>query len=255
MLRSSLKLLSGILLSLCLATNAVSKGQWQVETDKSAMDDSPTVVLSVRANAASADRLGKTIRPTLSIRCKENDTDVFINWQQFLTTGGSDDGTSVQYRIDAARAVTAPWSISTDFTATFSRNSVQLARKLATGRRLVVRTTPYGEDPVEASFNLDGLAPLLPRVAQACGWNTGQRSTGERPAFVATINDASPAQRAQLAEYIRTDGKPCGSVVTARREGELTTLTVRCANAEEPETALYSIDEVGVVTDVSGRVK
>lgn len=157
-----------------------SASEWRFSTATSQMDDSKAVSASVDSSESVPGRLGRSVHPELIVRCLEHKTEVLIDWKQFLTTGGIENETTVQSRIDSEKAMTLMWGISSNNEATFARGAVSVARRLAKAKRFIARTTPYGENPIEISFDLTGLEPLLPRIAAACGWSVV--AAGKSPA-------------------------------------------------------------------------
>ncbi len=146
---------------------AIGNGQWYVREETSPVDDSTNVYLSLRAEDTIRSRFGKSVRPSLYVRCKENKTEVFINWGVYLGI----DQTHVLQRFDGKRAATVLWNISTDHEATFYRSGhIAFARQLVRHEKLLLQTTPYGESPVMVSFRLEGLRSAIKPLRKACGW-------------------------------------------------------------------------------------
>lgn len=136
-------------------------GNWLVSRTSSPMDDS-------KKFAASLDVKEKVngVIPTLILRCSENKTDVFINWDKFI--GG--DSSSVQVRIDKEPAQKEYWGVSTSNKATFSQNPIALAKKLSKAKVLLVRVVPYNEAPIMAEFDLEGIGPIIDELKLTCNW-------------------------------------------------------------------------------------
>jgi type VI secretion system protein VasI len=147
------------------ATPPVVPDPWEVSEGRSEIDDSPRVLLITRSEER-VNRYGRLDRASLVIRCLENETNFYINADEFL---GS-DGIRVTIRIDDAKAVTNSWSISTDHKAMFAGDAIGLSRKLLGKSSLTVRFTPYSESPVTLKFDVTQLDKHLPKVAAACGW-------------------------------------------------------------------------------------
>ena len=91
-------------------------GYWDVRISSSPIDDSKTVILSLEADSGK-NKWGK--KPTLTVRCKENSTDFYINWNSYL---GSD--ADVLTRIGSSKAITSRWSMSTDKESTFHTDPI-----------------------------------------------------------------------------------------------------------------------------------
>ncbi len=144
---------------------------WSVSEDKSPMDDSRTVTLSLDADSAISAWPSETHTPTLIIRCREKATDLYIvNGTAPNVEYGELDGARVRLRLDSAAAFTQTWGKSTDDKALFARGAVTLAKRLAKADRLTYQFTPFNSSPATTTFSLAGLAEHLPKVASACGW-------------------------------------------------------------------------------------
>src|SRR5690606_5301428 len=112
-----------------------------------------------------AGRLGR--KPTMIIRCRDNRTEMFINWNSFL---GSDP-VSTTYRIDKEPAQKSGWSLSTDKRAAFFPGSpVPTLRRLAESTTFVANVTPYSESPVTAVFDTTGADKALADIRKGCSW-------------------------------------------------------------------------------------
>lgn len=148
--------------SILVASGSVPK--WTISESTNPLDDSPTVVLRLEASTGSS-RLGE--RPSLILRCMQNETDVYVNWNDYL---GS-DAISVTSRLGRAESQTSRWGLSTDNTSTFyPGRTTAFIREIAAVDTLVLNTTPYNESPVTAVFDVRGLSAELAPLQRACGW-------------------------------------------------------------------------------------
>lgn len=147
-------------------TTTTGSGRWSVRSDKSPIDDSVNVYLSV--DSEDPVRSGyNTVRPSLFIRCAENKTNVFFNWGLYLGL----DSTRMLVRFDGEKAITDSWSISTDNKAVFvSGSDIAFATKMMGHEKLLTQITPYGESPVMATFPIAGLSEAIKPLRQACNW-------------------------------------------------------------------------------------
>lgn len=138
-------------------------GKWRTRDTTNPIDDSRTVVLTLAADGQRS-RFGEEIR--LVLRCQSNETEVYINWNDFL---GSE--AMVTTRIGAAKATTSRWGLSTDKKASFyPDNPVTLIQALLDQSTFVAQVTPYAESPVTATFDLTGLAEAVKPLRQTCQW-------------------------------------------------------------------------------------
>ena len=143
-----------------------SKSKWHVREDRSPIDDSVNITMSLASN--DKVRSGyKNVQPRLFVRCSENKTNVFITWNLYLGL----DKTQMLTRFDKQKATTSTWSLSTDNKAVFVRGGdIDFAKKLIQHKKLLTQITPYNESPVMATFDLSGLGEDIKPLRKACGW-------------------------------------------------------------------------------------
>ena len=139
-------------------------GKWNVSIDTNPVDDSKTVTLYLVADSGKSSMLGEPV--ILFIRCKSLETNIFINWRDYL---GSE--ASVLTRIGKEKAETRYWNLSTDSQATFfPRNEIDFLKKLLVVDSFVAQVTPYSESPVTAVFDIKGLENAIQPVRKTCNW-------------------------------------------------------------------------------------
>lgn len=148
------------------STNTTEIGDWFISTDKSPIDDSVNVYLSIPSQEPVRSGYN-TVRPTLFIRCSENKTSIFINWGLYLGL----ESTRMLTRFDSNKATTKTWSISTDNKAVFVHGSdIDFAKEMMNHNKLLTQITPYGESPVMATFTISGLSEAIKPLREACDW-------------------------------------------------------------------------------------
>lgn len=144
----------------------MGSGKWSVRSETSPIDDSVNVVLSVRSEESVRSEYD-TVRPSLFIRCSENKTNVFLNWDLYLGL----DSTRMLVRFDSEEANTDTWTISTSNKAVFLRGSdINFAKKMMGHEKLLTQITPYGKSPVMATFPISGLSEAIKPLREACSW-------------------------------------------------------------------------------------
>ncbi len=149
-----------------LTTITTGKGKWLVSSDKSPINDSTNVLLMLSAEQAVSSGYN-TVTPKLIIRCKEGKTNAYITWDLYLGL----DSTTMLTRLDKEAAVTKSWSISTDNKAVFvSGSDIAFAKQLMEHQALLAQITPYGESPVMANFELEGLTEAIKPLREECKW-------------------------------------------------------------------------------------
>jgi len=149
------------------ADRAVTQGAWRISTSTSPMDDTPTALLHLSATGKVGSGLRKGT-PVLNIRCMEGDLAGYIDFGFFI---GSNT-VAVEYRYDRGKKRKRVWGMSTDRSAIFfpggQDNQIAFVKKLNKTDRLLVRLTPYGENPILAEFQTAGLQSVLHHVEDAC---------------------------------------------------------------------------------------
>ena len=147
-------------------------GKWQIQEDKSQLDDSATVILSVDSTATIAGQYGSAGPATLVLRCQEGTTSAFMTLNDMFLADIEGFGT-VNFRIDDKKADKVQMRASTDNKALGlwdGRGSIPFIKKLMAGQKVVFRATPMSESPVEFSFDLAGLTPAIASLRKACKW-------------------------------------------------------------------------------------
>jgi type VI secretion system protein VasI len=170
-MRQIIAVLALLLAAPALAQKADTIGSnWYI----GASEDPMTGAKNVNAYTMSLTRIPDTIRrmvsPTLIVRCERNKTELLINWDRFITTGGLDNGTHVMIRLDDEKPMRTEWQMSTNFNATFSRNPIPLIRAMRNKTKLRAETIPYGSSSVLAVFDISGMPEVIERVSKQCGW-------------------------------------------------------------------------------------
>lgn len=205
-----------VVLGLFLSTSAVAAGEWKILEGSSPIDDSKTVIAIVASEEPIRTRMGRSTRPELIMRCKEGKATAYVIIDVFLKT----DSIHVTSRIDAAPAVTASWDISTDYKSVFVSRSWAKANglrkpdgwgalsgwenlvfmnRMLTAKRLVLRLTPYGANPVTMAFDVSGFGEHYPSIAEACGWVT-EAEAEEMADALAPPPEAFDSQEAKQAK-------------------------------------------------------
>ncbi len=151
---------------------AEDRGNWRVSEDKSAFDDSRTVVLSLSSDQPIAGRFAAASPAEIYLRCQENSTSLYLVLNDQFLSDIQGFG-SVDYRIDEQKASVARMTASTDNQALGlwdGGKSIPLIKKLMMGKSVVFRATPFNESPIEFSFTLAGLENAVRPLKEACVW-------------------------------------------------------------------------------------
>lgn len=136
-------------------------GQWTIDSKINPLDDSRTIVLSLKASQGVNSR---GTPPVLVFRCQSGKAEAWISWFDYLGSSAF-----VTARIDDGKPTPKEWSLSTNSQATFyPGNDAKWIRRLTRSGRLVAQVTPYNENPVTAVFELAGLSTAIEPLAAIC---------------------------------------------------------------------------------------
>lgn len=141
-------------------------GKWSVTAEKSPINDATNVTLVVEADNKIQTGYKKS-HPFLVIRCSENKTEFYINWGIYLGL----ESTKMLVRADKQPAITRSWTLSTDSKAAFySGKTIEYIKQLMKHSTLLAQITPYGENPVMTTFNIQGLQETIKPLRESCKW-------------------------------------------------------------------------------------
>jgi type VI secretion system protein VasI len=149
-----------------------NNGKWQVSQTKSAFDDSTTVVLILDSENVVKGQFGAPGPARMFLRCKENTTSAYLVLNDLFLSDIQGFGT-VDYRLDDQKASSIKMDVSTDNKALGVWSGVQaipFIEGLIGVEKLVLRATPYNDSPIEASFDLSGLADAIIPLRSTCKW-------------------------------------------------------------------------------------
>jgi len=144
-------------------TSPAAAGKWLTSTDTDPLNDKQVHYATLIADEGRG-RFGD--RVTMTVRCKNMQTELYINWYTYL---GS-DGLQVISRVDKNPAATAYWSVSTDSKASFMPQPVSTLKKFDGAASFVVNLTPYNESPVTAIFDISGSSEAFKDIRRGCNW-------------------------------------------------------------------------------------
>ena len=148
------------------------KPSWNTSTDKSPIDDSTNVFLSIESDKKISGYL-KEETPSLYLRCKENHTEVYLAFGMQLDTNYDSNMnryTILRLRYDDEPAESTRMSLSTDGEAVFFRQAIPTIKKMLQHNKLLVEATPYNRGPQVTTFDLKGLVAVIEPLQSACHW-------------------------------------------------------------------------------------
>jgi type VI secretion system protein VasI len=146
---------------------------WRVRTEKSPLDDSTNVHVSIDAEKPVSGWLGVNVTPSLPIRCKENKTNAYIHLGMRPKTeygGYEGEYTSITLRFDEEKAYQEKLGLSTSGEAVFFPDHIAIAKKMMKHKRLLIEFIPSNASPQITTFNLQGLPEKVVQLREACRW-------------------------------------------------------------------------------------
>lgn len=148
---------------------------WQVREDESPMTGDVSVIMTTYSDSYFG-RYNDFRRATLVLRCSENTSAAFVNFNELLGNDGSYDrpGKNVLVRVGEDAANQQFWNTSTTREAVglwSGGSSIPFMRRLASAETLRLRVSPDRRNPIEVVFYTNRLQEHLPKLASACGWD------------------------------------------------------------------------------------
>lgn len=148
--------------------------KWQVSEDRSSMDDSPWITLSLTAENEVQGWLHSQT-PVLFVRCMEGRIDTFIETGMSTSPElGRYNEYTVRLRFDDGKPISQRWSESTDHKVLFAPKGLSVAQMISKADRMLFEFTPFNSPPAIARFKVAGLASKLNKVTTACEKSEGK---------------------------------------------------------------------------------
>lgn len=145
-------------------------GEW-VLRDATAADGSRDVALAIFTTGQAGGELGGSLRVALWLRCSDERTLLYIDWNAPVDTGGR-AVVRMQTQVDGQDPEETHWARYSNRNVTgmyTERASVQLIKQLFGGSTLVARLNEE-HSAFSASFNITGVEQAIAPVRQACDW-------------------------------------------------------------------------------------
>lgn len=151
------------------------KSEWIKRVDASEMTDEKSVFLSLIGSSVPGS-YGDSIYPLMSLRCNENKTSFYIDWDDYLGDDTNDVYTDEKYmriRLDKEKPFRRLYPISTDNEAAglwSGATSIPFIKQMIGKKKMVVEVIPYNESPKTTTFNIEGLDDEIVELRETCGW-------------------------------------------------------------------------------------
>lgn len=150
-----------------------SAGKWQVSKETSALTDDTNVTVALESTESVNCGWNKGGKITLYLRCQEKATSLILSTQCHMTSSEYNDYGDVSYRIDSEKARTANMTESTNNRSLglwTGGKSIPVIKQMFEKSKMVVRATPFNENPFTVTFDIAGLKDAVKPLQDACKW-------------------------------------------------------------------------------------
>lgn len=139
-------------------------GNWQVIAKTSPLDDTVTTALIVDSSGGTSPMFGEH---RLIIRCRGNELNIWVNWNQFLST---ESATDVTWRVGQEKAQSGKWPHgSSSSSITFYPHDEQaLVTQMMGSDQFVAQTKTAAGETLTAIFNIKGLEQAITPIKDGC---------------------------------------------------------------------------------------
>jgi len=111
------------------------------------------------------------VRPLLIVRCMNKRTETFVYTGSALKVEPNTEDHTVNFQFDDEAGRSEHWPDSAEHDALFAPDGAALAHRVLAAKSFRFGYTPHNAEPVQAQFDVDGLAALIdPAAAKDCGW-------------------------------------------------------------------------------------
>ncbi|HEY8190552.1 MAG TPA: type VI secretion system-associated protein TagO [Micavibrio sp.] len=143
---------------------ADKSGKWKVSLERSPIDDSENVFMTLKGNDYVEAQNDQYIQPSIVLRCKEGKAQGYIVWETPL----GEKEAPVKVRLGKDDMQVENWVLSSDAQAAFVPDIDHFITKLKDYETLFVEISPGIADPISSTFDLRGSAVALEPLLKAC---------------------------------------------------------------------------------------
>jgi len=144
---------------------------WRYRTETSRLDDSPSILLQLPARDLARDRVGRTFRFELSLRCERGTMAFSIDFDGLVVSAQAAAG--VTFRVDSRPPAVMAMQRSNDNSALglwSDDAAIPFIQSLFGGETLVIQANPLSGSQMVAEFPIAGLEDAIVPLRDACGW-------------------------------------------------------------------------------------
>jgi type VI secretion system protein VasI len=143
---------------------ADKSGKWKISLERSPIDDSENVFMTLKGNDYIAAKNDQYIQPSMILRCKEGKAQGYIVWETPL----GEKEVPVKVRLGKDETQAENWALSSDAEAAFIPDIDHFINTLKDYETLFVETSPGRADTISSTFDLRGSAVALEPLLKAC---------------------------------------------------------------------------------------
>jgi len=143
---------------------------WSYRTETSRVDDSTSIILLLPARDLARDRVGRTFRFELSIRCAEGTTSVAFDFDGLVVSAQA--AAAVHWRVDSRPPGTIAMQRSSDNRSLglSGDDAIPFIETLFGGQTLVIQANPLSGSQMVAEFPIAGIEEAIVPLREACDW-------------------------------------------------------------------------------------
>ncbi len=143
-------------------------GFWSVIARTSAVGEE-TTSLKLDSENKVMSKSGMMRNPTMIVRCKKKDTDVYLDWGAPMAD--KDEGlkrTQVGYTTDKAPQKDEMWEYSVDYYGVFAPDSAEFIRNIRNSKKVILEVKTSDGEKRNVVFNLEGMDNALQFLISRC---------------------------------------------------------------------------------------
>jgi hypothetical protein len=143
-------------------------GFWEILSEKD-----PLGLETIYVSIAPYNRLSNPVysakTPVLNIRCRQGNTDIYLDWKSPLNTGRPlMKDIFIYAKADSDPEYRHVWSLSLDALAAFSPDPIEFIKSLRGKRKLIIKVTPAGGTLENLVFEIGQLDAALDIMIKRC---------------------------------------------------------------------------------------
>ncbi|RVJ68177.1 hypothetical protein CN167_29370 [Sinorhizobium medicae] len=150
----------------------VSAGAWEVSQQKSKLTDQTDVFLRVDSEEIIDCGWNSGQKIAMFLRCSESTTALMFVTDCHMASNFGSYG-EIEYRLDKEKARKVSGDASTDNKALglwSGGRSIPVIKQMMGKSEMIVRMTPYSQNPFTATFKVAGLEKAIEPLRKECGW-------------------------------------------------------------------------------------